>query len=1058
MSDDLTFITNQGGKTVLDRLGTLLKRDTQFFDCLVGYFYVSGFFKLAPSLEKVEKIRVLVGLHLDGGVMNLINASRNANELPFNSHAHIKKHYPAEVVKELESAADAPEIESGVQSFIEWVRKGKMEIRVYSSAPLHAKIYILTFHQGDRDKGRIITGSSNLTSAGLSSNLEFNVELKTRGDYEFALAQFNDLWATSVDVTPEYVTALTSASPFAEFTPYELYLKFLYEYFRGDLSRSSEDDASDLPIGFKRLKYQEDAVSAAIKILEEHGGLFLSDVVGLGKTYMSALLARRLSGRALVLAPPALLDKSNPGSWPNVFGDFRVPQAEFESIGKLDDLLERGVDKFSTIFIDEAHRFRTDTTQTYEKLSRVCRGKKVVLVTATPLNNSPQDILAQIKLFQAGRNSTIPNLRHLDAFFKSLEGDLRELDRQKDRNHYMEVVKANAKAIREKVLKYLMIRRTRSEVAKYYKTDLETQGLRFPDVADPVPLFYGFSKEENTVFSRTMALVAGEFSFARYRPLTYSAERIPDFEFQSQMNLAKFMRILLVKRLESSVHAFRNTLDRFQRSYERFIAEFRKGFVYISRDYTHKVFDLLEAGEEEALQRLLEEDKAQKIEAAKFNKDLSRDLERDLEILKEIQSLWATVKRDPKWDAFKRILQKDSRLKSDKLLIFTESKETAAYIAGRLKSDVEENALLFTGDSDESLRKVILQNFDPRSANPLDDHRVLVCTDVLAEGVNLHRANVVVNYDIPWNPTRLIQRVGRVNRVGTPFDTIYTYNFFPTEESNDEIKLKEAAEAKIHAFIEMLGSDARLLTEGEEIKSHDLFALLSSKKIITGEDEAESPLEYLDEIRRLRDTNPALFERIKRLPKKARAVRRTPEGKGLLTYFRKGGLDKFFWSDDARVQEMDFFEAVKKLKSLPNEPAQAVPPDYYPLLVKNKEAFLEATNEEAAPAPGNNRDSALQVIRLIRSREMRTYQGFTEDDEAFLAKVADLVESGSLPRPTARALVRDLNGQTEPLKIRDILRRGVPPEFLRQPASARAPRADKPGEVILSAFFAPPMK
>jgi superfamily II DNA or RNA helicase len=1052
---DLTFLTNQPGQGLLERLQAILKEDTRLFDCLVGYFYVSGFFKLAPHLEKVEKIRILVGLRTDDGVFKLLQAAEGGNEFNFQSHAQIKETYPRLAVKELEGAEDQPPVETGVRQFIEWVRSGKLEIRVYPAAPLHAKIYIMTFHEGDRDKGRIITGSSNLTQGGLVSNLEFNVELKTRADYEFALQQFNNLWSESVDVTPEYVQTLSTASPFANFTPYELYLKFLYEYFRGDLSRSSDDDSPDLPGGFKRLKYQEDAVSAAIKILEEHGGLFLSDVVGLGKTYMSALLARRLSGRALVLAPPALLDKSNPGSWPNVFGDFRVPQAEFESIGKLDDLLSRGVDKFSTIFIDEAHRFRTDTTQTYEKLSRVCRGKKVVLVTATPLNNSPQDILAQIKLFQPGRNSTIPNMRHLDAFFKSLEANLRDLDRQDDRDEYMEAVKTNAKAVREKILKYLMIRRTRSEVAKYYRADLETQGLRFPDVADPVPLFYGFSKEENAVFSRTMRLIAGEFSFARYRPLTYSSERVPDFEFQSQLNLAKFMRILLVKRLESSVHAFRNSLDRFQRSYERFIAEFRKGYVYISRDYTHKVFDLLDAGEEESLQRLLDEDKAQKIEAAKFNKDLSRDLERDLEVLKEIQTLWATIKRDPKWDAFKKIIQSDSRLSSAKTLIFTESKETAAYLADRLKSELKEDALLFTGDSDESLRKVILQNFDPRSTNSQDGHRLLVATDVLAEGVNLHRANVVVNYDIPWNPTRLIQRVGRVNRVGTAFDTIHTYNFFPTEESNDEIKLKEAAETKIHAFIEMLGSDARLLTEGEEIKSHDLFTLLNSKKTITGEEEAESPLEYLDEIRRLRDTNPALFERIKRLPKKARAVRRTPEGKGLLTYFRKGGLDKFFWADDAQVLELDFFEAAKKLKPRPDEPAQPVPSDYYPLLDKNKRAFQEATDEESIVAPGNNRDSALQILRLLRSREVRTYQGFTEDDEAFLAKVADLVEAGSLPRPTARTLVRNLEGQTEPLKIRDILRRGIPPEFLRQQTGARSPQADKPREVILSAFFAP---
>ena len=881
------------------------------------------------------------------------------------------------------------------------------------------------------------------------------VELKGCREYEFALGQFNGLWSQSVDVTPEYVATISTASPFAEFTPYELYLKFLYEYFRGDLSRMQEDESSDIPEGFLRLRYQEDAASSAVKILEEHGGLFLSDVVGLGKTYMSALLAKRLSGRTLVLAPPSLLDKNNPGSWPNVFGDFRVPQAEFESIGKLDDLLERGTDKYSNVFIDEAHRFRTETTPTYEKLARICRGKKVILVTATPLNNSPMDILAQIKLFQPGRNSTIPNLRHLDAFFKSLDTGLRKLDRQADRDRYMEIVKSNAKLVRERVLKYLMIRRTRTEVAKYYKADLETQGLRFPDVADPTPLFYSFNQEENAIFIRTIELIAGKFSYARYRPLTYSTEHITDFQLQSQVNLAKFMKILLVKRLESSVHAFRKSLDRFLRSYERFIAEFQKGHVYISRDHTQRIFDLLEAGDEDEIQRMIEDDKAQKIDAAKFSKEFAADLERDLGILNEIRSLWDKVRRDAKWDSFKKILQKDARLKSGKILIFTESKETANYLAARLKSDLKESVLLFTGDSDESLRRVILQNFDPRAASPRNDHRILVATDVLAEGVNLHRANTVVNYDIPWNPTRLIQRVGRVNRVGTPFDTIFTYNFFPTEESNDEIKLKEAAEAKIHAFIEMLGADARLLMEGEEIKSHDLFILLNSKKILTGEEEAESPLEYLDEIRRIRDTNPALFDRIKRLPKKARAVRRVPDIKGLLTYFRKGGLDKFYWAAERKVSELDFFDAAKKLKPKPEEPALPVPADYYPFLDKNKQAFHEATEEETANAPTNNRDSALQILRLLRSREMRAYQGFTEDDEGFIAKLADLIEAGALPRPTARNLVRALEGQAQPLKILASLRRGVPTEFLQKPAGPRGPNADSPREVILSAFFTP---
>lgn len=271
---------------------------------------------------------------------------------------------------ELEKSADSSEIETGVHKFVEWIRSGKLEIKAHPSENLHAKVYIMTFAEGDRDKGRVITGSSNLTQSGLQHNLEFNVELKNRADYEFAINKFNELWAVDVDVSKPYEDTVVNRSPFAHFTPYELYLKFLYEYFRDELNRPAELEDIYVPAGFKRLKYQEEAVLSAGKVLKEYGGLFLSDVVGLGKTYMAALLAQQLDGRSLVIAPPHLIDKHNPGSWPNVFGDFRVPHTDFESIGKLEDLLLRDVSKYTNVFIDESHRFRTETNQTYEMLAQ----------------------------------------------------------------------------------------------------------------------------------------------------------------------------------------------------------------------------------------------------------------------------------------------------------------------------------------------------------------------------------------------------------------------------------------------------------------------------------------------------------------------------------------------------------------------------------------------------------------------------------------------------------------------------------------------------------------
>ena len=949
-STDLTFITNQRGKNLADRFGVLLGSDTRFFDCLVGYFFISGFHRLHPSLNETEKIRILVGIKMDRATYEMIEAARKQQEFALESHAQIKQRVPNEIMMELEKSGDSSDIEEGVLKFVEWSKSGKLEVRAYPSDRVHAKLYILTFHEGDRDKGRVITGSSNLTEAGLRFNLEFNVELKNRSDYDFAIRKFDELWAESVDVTQEYVTTIDSKSPYAQFTPYELYLKFLYEYFRAELNLATEIDDIYLPSGFKKLKYQEEAVLNLSKVLDEYGGAFLSDVVGLGKTYMSAMLAQHLNEPSLVIAPPHLLDEHNPGSWPNVFRDFGVRGSLCESLGKLDSLLDRDLQKFTTVFIDESHRFRTEDTRSYELLAQVCRGKRVVLVSATPLNNTPQDILSQIKLFQPGKNSTIPNVRNLEAFFGGLRRRLKGLDRQRDRESYFHTVQENARQTRENILKYLMIRRTRTEIEKYYGKDLKRQGLKFPEVADPEALFYEFNETEAKVFDETIRLLTHKFKYARYTPLAYYTGDRDEQELQSQHNLAKFMKILIVKRLESSFTAFLLTLGRFINTYERVIDEFQKGNFFISKKHISKIFELLETDNQEGIERLLEEDKADRLSSKDFKQNFAKDLDSDLKTLKTIRDHWRKITRDPKWESFSSILKRTPLLRSEKLIIFTESKETADYLAGKIKDEVESKVLLFTGDSLTTVREDVVANFDANAYRPKDDYRILVSTEVLAEGVNLHRSNIVINYDIPWNPTRLIQRVGRINRVDTKFDKIHTYNFFPTDEGNDLIKLREAAEAKIHAFIQMLGADARLLTEGEEVVSHDLFAKWNSKKTITGEDEEEeTELQFLTEIRTVRDENPDLFERIKRLPKKARSTRILSAGSlvqnlpALLTYFRKGKLDKFFLGATGSQlgAELDFMSAAKLLKPSDNsEVRQSIPG-----------GFLTGTSQRSSPPP-----------------------------------------------------------------------------------------------------------
>lgn len=1066
MSGDLTFLTNEANRSLLRRLEVLMT-STRSFDCLVGYFFISGFYKLYKSLEAVENVRILVGLSTDKNTYNLIQQSKMQMEIPLVSQAEIIKNAPDIILDELEQAEDSIDVEEGVSKFIEWIKSGKLEVRSYPDERIHAKVYILTFGSNDRDAGRVITGSSNLTQSGLRDNLEFNVELKSRADYEFAKDKFEELWNKSTDLSMTYDDTIRNMSQFAQFTPYELYLKFLYEYFKEELNLPDNLEDMYVPDGFKKLKYQEDAVVSAKKILEEYGGVFLSDVVGLGKTYMSALLAQRLDGRSLVIAPPHLLDKYNRGSWPNVFGDFRVPHTDFESIGKLESILARDVSKYKNIFIDESQRFRTEMNQTYAMLAQICRGKRVILVSATPLNNSPDDILSQIKLFQNGKNSTIPNVRNIEAFFSNLKKRLKGLDRKTDKDDYMKIVQENAAQTRNFILKYLMVRRTRHDIMKYYADDLKSQGLSFPKVVDPESLFYQFNTEENRIFLDTMKIITQSFVYARYRPLTYYKGDVDHRDIQGQKNLTKFMKILLIKRLESSFHAFRLTVERFKISYERVIKEFEKGHVYISKKHISKIFELLDLDDYETIEKYLQDDKAIKLDAKDFSPDFIKHLKSDLITLGNIQETWAALTRDPKWETFSNVLKVDKHLKQAKAIIFTESKETAEYLYGRISKEIEPKALLFTGSSSELLRREVISNFDANAYEINDDFRILITTEVLSEGINLHRSNIVINYDIPWNPTRLIQRVGRVNRVDTTFKEIFTYNFFPTEECNDAIKLKEAAEAKIHAFIEMLGNDARLLTDGEEVKSHDLFAKLNSTQTITGEAEGEdSELEYLSEIRSIRDENIPLFTRIKRLPKKARSTKIAtfPLSKGslgqpvLISYFRQGRLDKFFASSTLGKDavEFDFFDTAKLLKPKDEkELRRVIPNTFYEMLSKNKSAFEFSTSMESEELHQTHKGSPneVYVIKRLKSNEVRKYHGFTDMDDEYITSVIKLLNDGALPRHTVKKIADKLKIEDDPLKVPHILKSNIAQEFFTPIIAKEATQGLKPREVILSSYL-----
>ena len=305
---DLTFFTNEPERDLYSRFCKILKSNTQFFDILVGYFRTSGFFFFFKAMESVEKIRILVGLNVDSYTVKIIDKANSEIEFEAPTTKEAKDAFSNSVEKEFGESDTTSDIEQGVRTFIEWLKIGKLEMRMYVDSPIHAKVYIM---RKDMEKtpdsfGSVITGSSNFSAAGLQNNLEFSVELKDSRDVQFALDKFEELWAKGVPITQDYIEAVEKKTWLRnDITPYEIYLKTLYEFFREEINSDKDLLADDLlPDGYMRLQYQIDAVVQAKKILEAYNGVFISDVVGLGKTYICAMLAKSLKkGRKLLPVP-----------------------------------------------------------------------------------------------------------------------------------------------------------------------------------------------------------------------------------------------------------------------------------------------------------------------------------------------------------------------------------------------------------------------------------------------------------------------------------------------------------------------------------------------------------------------------------------------------------------------------------------------------------------------------------------------------------------------------------------------------------------------------------
>lgn len=938
------------------------------FRAVVGYFRSSGYFKLRKEFDHVGKIQILVGINVDPLFKK---QSKYIEHRSFDAQ-EVKKIYTDDFIQEVRDCQYDSETETGILQLCQDIISGKVEMRIDNSKNLHAKFYLMLPNEYNENKdGWVIMGSSNISEQGLGTSepprYELNVAMKDYDDVNYCNQEFEKLWEAAVPLTMEDVqkakgqTHLSDQLP----TPYEIYMKVLISTF----GMQVEDDFSlSLPEGVDDLKYQHDAAIQGYQMLLQHNGFFLADVVGLGKTIIATMIAKRFieaNGRytkILVVFPPAVRQ-----NWEDTFKLFHIKNAnvQFVSSGSLFKVIEEkenfwGREEFDLIIVDEAHNFRHDKTGSFTDLQRICKAprinkgkvpgrKKVMLLSATPLNNRPKDFLSQILLFQDSHNSTIEGIRDLNELFAPWTRDYNDLMRVRkeiasnDHAALAEIVtKVDAiySEMRSKLLSKIMVRRTRTNIihVESYLQDLKRQGKVFPTMKDPMALEYKMDTNLKMLFYKTLLLLtdvkdednpAGKgINYARYRGPEFFTSEVATSRGNIQAKhaarlLMGIYRTHMVKRLESSFYAFKRSLHTLKDITERMVEMYNQDKVIIVSDV--KVAELQEKGKDidEIIEYITQhfdlDPESFTYHKADFKPEFIKLLKDDVSKLKQLCQEWDEVDQDPKLDLFIKHLEGelfDERNLEKKLVVFSESVDTTNYLSAQISSRLGRTDILKVDASNRNkLWKSIRDNFDANIPDneKSDKYNIIITSDVLAEGVNLHRSNIVVNYDSPWNASRLMQRNGRVNRIGSKSEYIYNYLFYPSQQGEEEIQLYKNALIKMQGFQSALGEDSKVYSHEEIVKEFQLF----NADVV---DDTDRELTLLEEARQLFQTNRELYDKIKAMPAKSRTIRNAEHTPGVdpdstLAFLTMPRKTQYYLVSDDDVQPISFLDAADKLRA-----------------------------------------------------------------------------------------------------------------------------------------------
>ena len=952
----------------------------------VGYFFISGLSAIIKPIQNVDKIRLLIsnttdkntaealieGFHSIREVRTEVEKKNFVNE---DRKTKVKEDVKNNITQSLEIMEQTTDDKTVVEILIKMMKSNQIEVRVYPKEKLHAKAYIFQPKDTGFAQGLGIVGSSNLSLAGISQNSELNLKTYNAPDVKQLLAWFDDLWKDGLEFTEDFDVILGKSWAGKTYSPYYLFLKATYLEYKDKLEGQHEIDPIWGTTFPKLFPFQKNAVDQGLTMFELYGGVIIGDVVGLGKTYVGTALLKYLQlqeYRPLIICPPTLKPM-----WQRFCAEYEV-DAKILSRGKLSqdnfelyqDYLYKDRD---LVLLDESHHFRNHTSRQYENLQQFmqARDAKAILLTATPFSNTATDIKNQIMLFHQSPKTFIPpaNETDLDRYFvqiKNKEADLVD------------------------VLRNIMIRRTRRYVLNQWGKEDES-GRKYLQVGSENKYFpkrkmqterYDINKVYQKKYKKIVSLIDSEnLTFARYSVGIYVKEKYKDIELYKDLGIAGtklvgLIRTLLLKRMESSLEAFKQSIRNYINSHKVFIKLLEEGIIPIG-DVSYKaMYDIAQSDPDsindpetiDEFRKKIQEagETKYKVEAFDVEK-LILDVQNDIETFETIDGLIhrLTWKTDDKLKRLQKLLENDYAGK--KVLVFSEFTTTAKYLDDYIQWKGIKEQVDSTGNAIQCARK-----FDPDN-NPSNEPRpkkseeisLLIATDVLAEGVNLQAGEVVINYDFHWNPTRLIQRAGRVDRIGSKNEFIIVHNFLLDPEMEEDLRLEYSVDGKIDNIQKIIGEDYKILKEDEQVNTADHYAIYKGDESILDRED-ENPLEPSKFEKLLRDIQvkkPELWEDFKKIPNGIRSSGNVKSG-GQLLMACESGTEK-----SGRVRKYYLINPKEKISEIPAQKALGI---------------LESTDEAVYSTPANY-DKLVSV----------GWKKFVEETEQIIARASSVRLSNS---------------------------------------------------------------